>query len=70
MAGGAAVLAKEKSGGARLVERGAGRMGEHPGEIREGFKKPARDRKGHENTYAGNTTKRRVALLDGIGFFT
>ena len=70
MAGGAAVLAKEKSGGARLVERGAGRMGEHPGEIREGFKKPARDRKGHENTYAGNTTKRRVALLDGIGCLT
>ena len=52
------------------MERGAGRMGEHPGQIREGFKKPARDRKGHENTYAGNTTKRRVALLDGIGFFT
>jgi len=47
-----------------------------PAKIREGlqvlkFKKPAWDRKGHENTsYAGNTTKRRVALLDGIGFFT
>ena len=38
-------------------------MGEHPGEIREGFKKPARDRKGHENTYAGNTTKRRAARV-------
>ena len=57
------VVFKEKSGGARLVERGAGRMGEHPGEIREGFKKPARDRKGHENTYAGNTTKRRAARV-------
>ena len=44
------VVFKEKSGGARLVERGAGRMGEQPGQIREGFKKPARDRKGHENT--------------------
>ena len=57
------VVFKEKSGGARLVERGAGRMGEHPGQIREGFKKPARDRKGHENTYAGNTTKRRAARV-------
>ena len=40
------------------------------GKYGKAFKKPARDRKGHENTYAGNTTKRRVALLDGIGFFT
>ena len=31
------VVFKEKSGGARLVERGAGRMGEQPGQIREGL---------------------------------
>ena len=33
------------------------------------FKKPASDRSKTEKTYAGRTTKRRVALLDGIGFF-
>ena len=60
------VVFKEKSGGARLVERGAGRMGEHPGEIREGFKKPARDRKGQENTNAGNyKAPRRAAGRQG-----
>ena len=34
------------------------------------FKKPASERSAAEKTYAKNTTKRRVALLDGIGFFT
>ncbi len=34
------------------------------------FKKPASRRSATEKTYAGNTTKRRVALLDGIGFLT
>ena len=63
------VVFKEKSGGARLVERGAGRMGEQPGEIREGFKKPARDRKGHENTYAGNTTNFLFAEKKILAFF-
>ena len=37
-------------------------MGEYPGEIREGFKKPARDRKGHEKTCAKGITERRLAL--------
>ena len=31
------------------------------------FKKPASERSATEKTYAGNTTERRVALLDGIG---
>ena len=53
------------------MEQGAGHMDGQPQWVfGKAFKKPARDRKGHENTYAGNTTKRRVALLDGIGFFT
>ena len=34
------------------------------------FKKPASERSKTEKTYAKNTTKRRVALLDGIGLFT
>ena len=34
------------------------------------FKKPASGRSPAEQTNAGKTTKRRVALLDGIGFFT
>ena len=34
------------------------------------FKKPASERSATEKTYVKNTTKRRVALLDGIGFFT
>ena len=34
------------------------------------FKKPASERSATEQTYAGRTTERRVALLDGIGFFT
>jgi hypothetical protein len=34
------------------------------------FKKPASERSNREKTYAGKTTERRVALLDGIGFFT
>eukprot|EP01045_Picozoa_sp_COSAG04_P038899 COSAG04_NODE_10641_length_761_cov_20.151057_2_plen_85_part_00 len=34
------------------------------------FKKPASERSKAEKTYAGKTTERRVALLDGIGFFT
>ena len=34
------------------------------------FKKPASQRSSAEKTYAGQTTERRVALLDGIGFFT
>ena len=34
------------------------------------FKKPASQRSSAEKTYAGQTTKRRVALLDDIGFFT
>ena len=34
------------------------------------FKKPASQRSESEKTNAGKTTKRRVALLDGIGFFT
>ena len=36
------------------------------------FKKPASQRSPSEQTYldAGKTTERRVALLDGIGFFT
>ena len=34
------------------------------------FKKPASERSKSEKTYAKKTTKRRVALLDGIGFFT
>ena len=34
------------------------------------FKKPASERSAAEKTYAGRTTGRRVALLDGIGFFT
>ena len=34
------------------------------------FKKPASQRSESEKTNAGQTTKRRVALLDGIGFFT
>ena len=31
------------------------------------FKKPASGRSKSEKTYAGKTTERRVALLDGIG---
>ena len=34
------------------------------------FKKPASQRSSAEKTYAGKTTKRRVALLDGIGFLS
>ena len=34
------------------------------------FKKPASQRSKAEKKYASKTTKRRVALLDGIGFFT
>ena len=34
------------------------------------FKKPTSKRSKAEKRYAKNTTKRRVALLDGIGFFT
>ena len=34
------------------------------------FKKPASQRSPTEKRYAGKTTERRVALLDGIGFFT
>ena len=34
------------------------------------FKKPASQRSKAEKTNAKNTTERRVALLDGIGFFT
>eukprot|EP01045_Picozoa_sp_COSAG04_P005092 COSAG04_NODE_231_length_19199_cov_263.690209_12_plen_86_part_00 len=34
------------------------------------FKKPASERPKTEKTNAGKTTERRVALLDGIGFFT
>ena len=34
------------------------------------FKKPAPERSQSEKTYASKTTKRRVALLDGIGLFT
>ena len=34
------------------------------------FKKPASQRSPTEKRYAGKTTKRRVALLDGIGFFS
>ena len=34
------------------------------------FKKPASERSPTEKKYAKNTTKRRVALLDGIGLFT
>ena len=32
------------------------------------FKKPASERSATEKTQANNTTRRRVALLDGIGF--
>ena len=32
------------------------------------FKKPASQRSSAEKEYAKNTTERRVALLDGIGF--
>ena len=32
------------------------------------FKKPASERSATEQTYAGKTTERRVALLDGIGY--
>ena len=34
------------------------------------FKKPLSERSAAEQTYAGKTTERHVALLDGIGFFT
>ena len=34
------------------------------------FKKPASERSPTEKRYAGKTTERRVALLDGIGFLT
>ena len=34
------------------------------------FKKPASGRSKAEKKYASQTTKRRVALLGGIGFFT
>ena len=34
------------------------------------FKKPASQRSEAEKANASKTTKRRVALLDGIGFFT
>ena len=34
------------------------------------FKKLASERSKSEQTYAGKTTRRHVALLDGIGFFT
>ena len=34
------------------------------------FKKPTSQRSESEKTYASKTTERRVALLDGIGFFT
>ena len=33
------------------------------------FKKPTSERSAAEKTYAGRTTRRRVALLGGIGFF-
>ena len=33
------------------------------------FKKPTSERSATEQTYAGRTTRRRVALLGGIGFF-
>ena len=36
----------------------------------QAFKKPSSERSKAEKTYAGKTTKRRVALLDGIGLFT
>ena len=38
--------------------------------ITKSFKKPASQRSSAEKTNAKNTTKRRVALLDDIGFFT
>ena len=34
------------------------------------FKKPASERSKSEKTYAKNTTKRHVALLDGFEFLT
>ena len=34
------------------------------------FRMPASKRSAAEKTYAGKTTERRVALLDGIGLFT
>ena len=34
------------------------------------FKKPTSKRSPTEQRYASKTTKRHVALLDGIGFFT
>ena len=34
------------------------------------FKTPASERSKSEQTYAGKTTRRRVALLDGIGCLT
>ena len=45
-------------------------MGEPTANLRGAFKKPAPERSQSEKTYASKTTKRRVALLDGIGLFT
>ena len=43
-------------------------MGEQPADLYgNAFKKPASERSQAEKTYAGRTTERRVALLDGIG---
>ena len=42
----------------------------HQRNFGKAFKKPASERSAAEQTYAGKTTERRVALLDGIGFFT
>ena len=57
-----------RQGGAGLVEQGAWTNRQR--QYGKAFKKPTSQRSSAEKTYAGKTTERRVALLDGIGFFT
>ncbi len=45
-------------------------MGGQQRRFGKAFKKPTSERCKAEKTYASKTTERRVALLDGIGFFT
>ena len=65
-----------RRGGARLVSPGrlvGEEMGAWANQQRmygKAFKKPASQRSKAEKKYAKNATKRRVALLDGIGLFT
>ena len=55
----------------RIVLVGVAGLGTDQRTFGKAFKKPASERSPTEKTYyAKRTTKRRAALLDGIGFFT